>query len=106
MYSDKRRRHWPMVVLVLALLISVAGGWQRLGPVSRQDMKEESALALKNAVELCALQCYVVEGAYPPSLAYMEENYGLQINRREFYVVYDVFASNLPPDVRVVSRYE
>lgn len=105
MYTDKRRRRWPLAVLVLALLIAAVGVWRQAAPASRQNLSEESAVALKNAVERCALQCYVVEGAYPPSLAYMEENYGLQINRREFYVVYDVFASNLPPDVRVVSRH-
>ena len=105
MYTDKRRKRWPLAVLVLALLIAAVGVWHQAVPASRQNLSEESAKALKNAVERCALQCYVVEGAYPPSLAYMEENYGLQINRREFYVVYDVFASNLPPDVRVVSRY-
>ena len=67
-------------------------------------MEEESIAALKAAVERSARQCYVVEGFYPPSLEYLEENYGLQINTDEFYVVYDVFASNISPDVRVVKR--
>ena len=37
---------------------------------------------------------------YPPSLAYLTENYGLQVNTEDFYVTYDAFASNLPPTVR------
>ena len=50
------------------------------------------------------MQCYVVEGVYPENLSYLEENYGLQINTRDFYVAYDAFASNLPPDIRVRAK--
>ena len=46
----------------------------------------------------------MVEGVYPPDLHYLEENYGLQINTAEFYVVYDIYASNMPPTVKVVAK--
>jgi hypothetical protein len=46
----------------------------------------------------------VVEGVYPPNLAYLEDNYGLQINTRDFYVHYQAFSSNLPPEVRVIAH--
>ena len=67
-------------------------------------MGEESIVALRETVERAARQCYVVEGFYPPSLDYLEENYGIQINTDEFSVVYDVFASNIAPSVRVLRR--
>lgn len=70
----------------------------------RHILYEESTRAIKTAVERCAMQCYVVEGAFPPSLAYLVENYGLQINEKEFYVSYDIFASNVPPAVKVIGR--
>ena len=60
--------------------------------------------ALAAAVERSARQCYVVEGFYPPSLTYLEENYGLQINTDEYRVVYSVFASNIAPSVRVLRK--
>lgn len=105
MYVDKKIRRWPRAAASVAVLAAVICLIGRAVPGSGENMSEESALALKAAVERCALQCYVVEGNYPPSLSYLEENYGLQINKREFYVTYDVFASNLPPDVRVTSRH-
>ena len=49
-----------------------------------------------------ALQCYVVEGTYPPNLAYLEDNYGLTVNQEDFVVEYRAFSSNLPPSVTVV----
>ena len=51
-----------------------------------------------------ALQCYVVEGVYPPNLQYLEDNYGLEINTDDYYVTYDAFASNLPPSVWVSAK--
>lgn len=101
MYSDsgKKRRAWialaAAVVLVLALVALVTG---------RSDLTEDSAYAIRSAVRRSALQCYVVEGVYPPSLSYLEENYGLQINRDDYYVTYDAFASNLPPTVTVLAK--
>ena len=35
---------------------------------------------------------------------YLEENYGLQVNTRDFYVTYEAFASNLPPTIRVTAK--
>ena len=105
MYSDaaKKKRGWILpaallVLLILLLVYAVAGG-------SGRDLSEESAAAIQAAVKRSALQCYVVEGIYPPNLAYLEDNYGLQINTEDFYVTYDAFASNLPPTVKVTAKH-
>ena len=103
MYSDKKKKHtfWIWIVLALAaifvLVYTFAGH-------SGEDLTEESAAAIQEAVRRSAMQCYVVEGVYPENLSYLAENYGLQINTRDFYVVYDAFASNLPPDIRVRAK--
>ncbi len=76
-------------------------------PASRRAAAEEAAdsvQAIEEAVQKLALQCYVIEGAYPDSLAYLEENYGLTVNKEDFKVMYTPFAENLPPDVRVLVR--
>ena len=65
---------------------------------------QQQAEAIKDAVSERALQCYVIENAYPESLAYLEENYGLQVNTRDFYITYSAFASNLPPQVTVTPK--
>ncbi|MCI9338762.1 MAG: hypothetical protein HFH93_14720 [Lachnospiraceae bacterium] len=101
---DKKRKKWPGPVLTAAAILIVVCVWRCVFPVSGKDMDEESVRAVKAAVERCALQCYVVEGAYPSGLSYLTENYGLQINEKEFYVSYDIFASNVPPAVKVIRR--
>lgn len=104
MYVDKKRKRWPLLLLIFAVLAAAVLIIGQTARTSGQDMQEESAVALRAAIERNALQCYVVEGAYPSTLNYLEENYGLQINTDDFYVIYDAFAPNLPPYVRVTVR--
>mgnify|MGYP006908840905 CR=1 FL=1 len=103
MYSDVvQKRRWLGPLCILAVLAVLIAFIVMRDPV--RDISEESAVAIKEAVERTARQCYVVEGVYPPSLEYLEENYGLQVNKADFYVTYDAFASNLPPTVVVTGR--
>ena len=104
MYSDRRKRTglWAGVLLAVAAAAVLLG--LLASRVQRRDLREESAQAIQTAIERGALQCYVVEGVYPPNLQYLEDHYGLQVNTVDYYVTYDAFASNLPPAVRVVQK--
>lgn len=104
MYSDKTRKVWPLIAGLLLLILVAAVLAFAAGSRSSRDLSSEAVLSVREAVERAALQCYVVEGAYPSDLAYLQENYGLSVNTRDFYIHYDAFASNLPPDVRVEAR--
>ena len=75
----------------------------RTSPPLTQSAPKPAA-AIRRTVENSARQCYVIEGVYPPDLKYLEENYGLQINTDEFYIQYDIYASNQPPSVKVVGK--
>ena len=104
MYSDRtekkgRRFLWPLLaaVLLAVLLLSVFRH-------PKTDLEDSGARAIREAVRRSALQCYVVEGVYPPDLAYLEDNYGLQVNTEDYYVTYEAFSSNLPPTIRVMQK--
>ena len=103
MYSDRlaKRKTWILWTLLLLLLL---GALALIFSDGGRDLDDSSALAIREAVQRSALQCYAVEGVYPPDLQYLEDNYGLQVNEEDFYVTYDAFASNLPPTVRVTRR--
>ena len=104
MYSDKVKTRVGVVILAAAILAVILLVYAIAGD-SGKDLGEESAAAIQEAVQRSALQCYVVEGVYPPDLEYLQNNYGLQVNTEDFYVTYEAFASNLPPTVRVVVRH-
>jgi hypothetical protein len=104
MYSDKEKQ-WPIwiaPVLALALVLVLLAFLMLRG--SDKDLTEEGSAAIQEAVQRSALQCYTVEGIFPENLRYLEENYGLLVNKRDYYITYEAFASNLPPSVIVTPK--
>jgi len=59
---------------------------------------------LSDAIIRNAVQCYAIEGFYPPSVEYLENNYGLIVDHDKYVVSYSVFASNIMPDVDVFIK--
>lgn len=53
----------------------------------------------RRAVTRASVQCYAIEGRYPPSVEYLEENYGVRIDRDRYNVFYNGFASNVMPEI-------
>lgn len=70
----------------------------------RTGSREEETL--KKAVTRASVQCYAIEGRYPPNVEYLEENYGVQINRKKYNVFYDGFASNVMPQINIIPIEE
>ena len=62
---------------------------------------ERGAETLRDAIRRASVQCYAIEGRYPPSVEYLEENYGIKIDRNRYDVFYSGFASNFMPDITV-----
>lgn len=105
---EKRQKKWLLFrsgILALTTVL-ILGAVLAVLPSVRRDVSEESRAAIRDAVIRAAVECYAVEGAYPESLTHLEEHYGLIINHTDFIIVYDVFASNLLPQVQVLVRGE
>ena len=66
----------------------------------RTGAREEETL--RKAVARASVQCYAIEGRYPPSVEYLEENYEVQINRKKYNVFYDGFASYVMPEITII----
>ncbi len=106
MYSDKVRR-WRLGLCIGIMAVALlAGAVALLFHGSRKELMDESAFAIEQTIQKSALQCYVIEGVYPPDLQYLEDNYGLQVNERDFIIHYEAFSSNLPPTIRVLTQQD
>ena len=102
MYRDIKKNRL-LIPLLFILLIGI--GIFSYGRLNSNDaMHEEISSSIKDTIMKRALQCYAVEGSYPESLEYLEKNYGLIINHNDYRVTYEIFADNLPPEVRVVYK--
>ncbi|MCI8468907.1 MAG: hypothetical protein HFJ75_05400 [Eggerthellaceae bacterium] len=102
-YRDlRRRRRRRVTALVVACLVVVAVviGF---GTV-QQSLREQGAAAVRDAVLDSAMQCCAIEGSYPSSLDYLEQEYGLRVNHDDYVITYEAFAGNVMPSVVVVPR--
>lgn len=99
--AGRNRRRWGVAALAVVLLALVAFlGW----PTIEAGLREQGAASVREAVLRAAAQCCAVEGSYPHTLSYLEEHYGLTVNRDDYAITYEAFASNVTPSVVVVPR--
>lgn len=66
----------------------------------------ESVKQLDSSIRKAVLTCYATEGVYPPTVAYLQENYGIQIDEERFSVFYEVFGDNIMPEITIVEKQE
>lgn len=66
--------------------------------------KQRELTAVKSTIENGITMCYAIEGAYPESVEYLIENYGLNYDKDKYMVNYDRFAGNIRPTVSVIER--
>lgn len=88
----------PVMALVMLLVFLTALADLSEGN-SRQGREQ-----LETALRRSAVACYAAEGIYPDDISYLEEHYGVQIDEERYTVIYDVFASNLMPDITVLEN--
>ena len=86
------------MILILTLLL-FAAALSRLD-AGRQDQGRQQ---LEEAVRRSAVSCYALEGAYPTSLDYLRQHYGLSYDGNRYSVHYTVIAANLMPDITVLD---
>ena len=87
-------------VAVAAVLLLFLTGLSNLD----RGRSEEGRQQLEEALRRGAVACYAAEGIYPPNVEYLKEHYGVQVDEDRYAVFYEVFASNLMPDITVLER--
>lgn len=98
-------KHAPSTLAQLLVLpfVAVSVLMLMIGLINYKDQRTIADVDTeKSTIERYAIQCYASEGSYPPSLEYLEANYGLQLNRDRYLYYYEIFAANVIPDIRVI----
>lgn len=98
--GQKNRYGWFLLAAAVFLLFVTVflAGVQSVSAVSEEKEMEQ----IENAVVRSAVLCYGTEGAYPESLDYLKEHYGLRYDEEKYIVDYEIAGKNLRPQVRVV----
>lgn len=96
------KNKFKVLYIVFFIVISVFINFS----IDKTDYKkeEEQLNSLKDAVTRSAVQCYAIEGFYPPNINYLVEDYGLSVNEEKYVIYYSVFASNIMPEIEVYIK--
>ena len=86
--------------LLCAIVIMLHMGLHYLTQANEQEALEST----RNAVVRAMVQFYSIEGYYPPTLDYLAERYGLQLDTERFIIHYNASGSNIRPHVAVFLR--
>ena len=85
------------VIVISAVLIA--------GIFYISNMGNEQGLKLtKEAAVRTMIECYAIEGIYPPNVQYMVDNYNLSYDDTKYFIHYDAFASNIMPTIEVYEK--
>ena len=61
----------------------------------------EGLAATEDSIRSAVVECYALEGAYPPDLDYLEAHYGIHVDTSRYYVYYSAQGQNILPQITV-----
>ncbi len=88
--------YFIFILFIIYLIIGVDS--------AKKNNDEERYSILKDAIYRSSVQCYAIEGYYPPNIEYLENNYGLVVDHNKYVINYSVFASNIMPEIEVFLK--
>ena len=95
------RGGWLLLPIIAILVLGCfLGGISNLSKGHAEEDKQRLQEVLRQNV----VACYATEGFYPPDIAYLEEHYGIQIDKSRYVVKYTAIAENLMPDITVLEK--
>ncbi len=65
---------------------------------------EQNRVLTEQSIKKAAIQCYANEGMYPADLEYLIDKYYVSVDYDRYNVVYDCFASNVMPNIKVFTN--
>ncbi len=100
-----KKLHINKIYLLSAALFIAVAAWFviSLNNADSAGSEKQTEAAYRTIMNGAAL-CYSIEGEYPPSLEYLEENYGVRIDRERYAVDYSYFGANIRPTVTIVEK--
>jgi hypothetical protein len=94
------KKYWMTILSFIFVFILISYGFQSILEGSHHQQKESLEKALRRGI----LQCYAQEGHYPESLDYLIEHYHILYNKESFDVKYEIFASNMMPNITIIEK--
>lgn len=89
----------PYIIFVLIFAVFLSGV-----QATAKTEEAEALRAVEESISRAVLSCYSIEGRYPDTFEYLKNNYHLSIDENRYVVYYQVYASNIMPDIDVLEN--
>lgn len=99
--SKSSNRALPVSILIFCAVLCLF--WFGFSDTSEAN-SAKSLDVTRTAVQKAVINCYAIEGVYPPNIKYLEDHYGVAINHDKYIINYDLIGSNVMPSVEVLER--
>lgn len=97
-FSSLREALAP-ILMTLAVAAMIGYGLYQ----TERSSRAEALRVLEDGLMRAVVRCYAVEGKYPDGVSYIEEHYGVRVDRTRYAVHYEIFASNVLPEITVIE---
>ena len=87
------------VLFTVAVMVLIMSGLRQTEEASRA----EGLRILEDSIRRAVITAYAIEGKYPGSIKDIVEHYGINIDETKYAVHYEIFASNIMPDITVLE---
>src|SRR6056297_2046915 len=89
-------------ITILILVIVFVISFQAINSISNNS--NDRSEAIKKVIMKAAVQCYALEGSYPPDIDYLAEHYGIIIDENQYFYFYDPNGANIAPNIEIIKR--
>ena len=103
LYKKKKGFPAPGIILTTVIFIILAGFLYGQVKNVSAEVEQSDVDMLKDALENAVVTCYAIEGSYPESLEYIENHYGVIIDREKYFVDYENNLINMKPRISVYT---
>jgi|SRR6056297_1675790 len=87
-----------ITILVVVILFS----FQTISSISSNE--KDRSESIEKILIKASVQCYALEGSYPPDIDYLSKNYGIIIDDEQYFYFYDTKGANIAPNIKVIKR--
>ncbi len=92
------------LLITILIFCTVLGlFWYGLTSTFQANSAEKLQIT-RTAVQKSIVNCYAVEGTYPPNIKYLEDHYGIVIDHSKYIVNYELAGSNVMPSVEILEK--
>lgn len=103
LWGDAMKKLLKLLIFLLLLALAAKMTFSALSRVHGAK-GEEDLQNLTQALRRGAVACYAQEGFYPPDIDFLLEYSGITWDRNRYWIHYEIFASNLMPDITVIEK--